>query len=223
MIELYTAATPNGQKVSIGLEEMQLDYRVHDVSLMEHEQKQPAFLSLNPNGRIPVIVDTALDDLVVFETGAILIHLAEKTGQFLPSEPAKKAPVIQWLMFQMSAVGPMQGQANVFNRYAPEKIPYAIDRYLRECRRIYEVLDTQLANNDYLAGDYSIADMATYPWIFIHEWTGIDVEGLPHLHRWLQQCGDRPALQRGMEVPHKIEMTAEAAVKIRDKAQTLLS
>ena len=219
MIELYTAPTPNGHKVSIALEEMNIPYNVHAIDIMNDEQKTPEFLAICPNGRIPAIVDTDYDNLPIFESGAILIHLAEKSGLFLPSEPAAKATVIQWVMFQMAGVGPMQGQANVFNRYAPEKLPWAIDRYLRECRRLYEVMDRQLANSNYLAGDYSIADMATYPWVKIHEWTGLDVSGLDNLQNWLQRIAARPAVGRGMDVPVKIDMSAtrveDAAINAR--------
>ena len=219
MIELYTAPTPNGHKVSIALEEMNIPYNVHAIDIMNDEQKTPEFLAICPNGRIPAIVDTDYDNLPIFESGAILIHLAEKSGLFLPSEPAAKATVIQWVMFQMAGVGPMQGQANVFNRYAPEKLPWAIDRYLRECRRLYEVMDRQLANSDYLAGDYSIADMATYPWVKIHEWTGLDVSGLDNLQNWLHRIAARPAVGRGMDVPVKIDMSAtrveDAAINAR--------
>ncbi len=170
MIDLYTAATPNGFKISIFLEETGLDYTVHDLDLMSNEQKQPEFLAINPNGRIPSIIDRDNDDFAVFESGAILIYLAEKTGKFLPKDLKKRSQVLQWLMFQMGGVGPMMGQANVFNRYFPEKIPAAIDRYQNEGRRLFEVMNTQLKDNQYLAGDeYTIADMATWPWVHIHE------------------------------------------------------
>src|SRR3954470_3889489 len=165
MIELFTAATPNGWKVSIALEELGLPYTALPISLGKLEQKEEWFLEINPNGRIPAIVDHDNDDFVVFESGAILIYLAEKSGQFLPAEPKARSRVLQWLMFQMSGVGPMMGQANVFFRYAPEKLPWAIGRYQRECRRLFEVLDGHLAGNQFLAGDYSIADIATWPWV----------------------------------------------------------
>lgn len=163
MIDLYTAATPNGHKVSIALEEMGLPYRVHALSFDKKEQKAPEFLRINPNGRIPAIVDRDNDDFAVFESGAILIYLAEKTGQLMPTDVKGRSRVIQWLMFQMGGVGPMQGQANVFFRYFPEKLQGAIDRYQHETRRLYEVLDGRLGEAEYLAGDYSIADIATYP------------------------------------------------------------
>lgn len=201
MIDLYTAATPNGHKVSIALEEMNLPYEVHALSLTRGDQKRPEFLAINPNGRIPAIVDRELDDFPVFESGAILIYLAEKTGRFLPTEVRARSRVIQWLMFQMGGVGPMMGQANVFYRYAPEKIPYAIGRYQRESRRLFEVLNTRLAEVEFLAGDYSIADMATWPWVRGHDWSGVSIDGLDHLQRWLRAVGERPAVQRGKNIP----------------------
>ncbi|MDM1707785.1 glutathione S-transferase family protein [Thiopseudomonas alkaliphila] len=201
MIDLYTAATPNGHKVSIALEEMQLPYELHVLSFDKQEQKAPEFLAINPNGRIPAIIDRDNDNFAVFESGAILWYLAEKTGQLLPQEPKQRSQVMQWLMFQMSGVGPMQGQANVFYRYFPEKIPAAIDRYQKETRRLYEVLNTRLAEVEYLAGSYSIADIATYPWVALYDWAGVSIEGLPHLARWLQQITERPAVQKGLELP----------------------
>jgi GST-like protein len=203
MIDLYTAPTPNGWKASIALEEMELPYEVHALNLGQLEQKQDSFLKINPNGRIPAIVDRDEGDFPVFESGAILIYLAEKTGLFLPGKkrPKRRSRVLQWLMFQMGGVGPMQGQANVFFRYAPEKIPFAISRYQNETRRLYEVLDRRLGDAEYLAGDYSIADMATWPWVSIHEWAGVSVEGLDHLQRWIKAVGERPAVQRGRAVP----------------------
>lgn len=201
MIDLYTAATPNGHKVSIALEEMQLPYELHVLSFDKKEQKASEFLAINPNGRIPAIIDRDNDNFAVFESGAILWYLAEKTGQLLPQEPKQRSQVMQWLMFQMSGVGPMQGQANVFYRYFPEKIPAAIDRYQKETRRLYEVLNTRLAEVEYLAGTYSIADIATYPWVALYDWAGVSIEGLPHLARWLQQITERPAVQKGLELP----------------------
>ena len=205
MIELYTAGTPNGKKVSIALEEMALDYNLHKIDLGALEQKQDWYLKMNPNGRIPTIVDKDNDDFVVFESGAILIYLAEKTGQFLPADPNKRSQVIQWLMFQMGGVGPMQGQANVFYRYAPETIPYAIERYQTECRRLYEVLDGQLADKEFLVGDYSIADMATFPWVRGYKWGGISIDGLDNLQRWMETMENRPAVAKGMNIPPKEE------------------
>jgi GST-like protein len=201
MIDLYTAPTPNGWKASIALEEMAIPYETQIVRLDKLDQKQESFLRINPNGRIPAIVDRAAGDFPVFESGAILLYLAEKSGMFLPSDAKGRSRVVQWLMFQMGGVGPMQGQANVFFRYAPEKIPFAIARYQNETRRLYEVLDRRLGEAEYLAGDYSIADMATWPWVSIHEWAGVSVDGLDRLQRWMKAVGDRPAVQRGRAVP----------------------
>jgi GST-like protein len=201
MIELYTSPTPNGYKVSIMLEEIGLDYRVHPVDLMKREQKTPEFLAMNPNGRIPVIVDRDNEDFVVFESGAILLYLAEKTGQLLPQETKARSRVVQWLMFQMGGVGPMMGQANVFYRYFDEKIPAAIDRYQHESRRLLAVLDGQLDGRDWLCGDYSIADVATWPWAVIHDWSGVDISGLDHLKAWLERVAQRPAVARGRNIP----------------------
>lgn len=201
MIDLYTAATPNGHKASIALEEMALKYQLHVLSFDKKEQKAPEFLAINPNGRIPAIVDRDNDNFAVFESGAILWYLAEKTGLFLPTEAKQRSVALQWLMFQMGGVGPMQGQANVFYRYFPEKIPAAIQRYQNETRRLYEVLNTRLEQAEYLAGEYSVADMATYPWVALYEWAGISVEGLEHLQRWLDAVAQRPAVQKGMQTP----------------------
>lgn len=201
MIDLYTAATPNGHKASIALEELGLPYTVHALSFDRQEQKSPEFLQINPNGRIPAIVDRSNDDFAVFESGAILLYLAEKTGQLLPSDSKGRSRVIQWLMFQMGGVGPMQGQANVFFRYFPEKLQGPIDRYQHETRRLYEVLDRRLGEAEYLANDYSIADIATFPWVRIHDWAGVSVEGLDNLQRWMAQLDARPAVQRGLQVP----------------------
>jgi GST-like protein len=201
VIDLYTAPTPNGRKISIALEEMALPYRVIAVDLAAGEQKTPEYLAINPNGRIPAIVDRDAGDFPVFESGAILVWLAEKCGRFLPAGPGPRSVTMQWLFFQVGGVGPMQGQANVFYRYAEEKIPFAIQRYQREVRRLFEVYDRRLAAEEYLAGEYSIADMATWPWIISHDWSGVSVEGLEHLQRWLGQVGDRPAVKRGMDVP----------------------
>ncbi len=205
MITLYTAATPNGRKASIMLEECALDYNVHPLALGKGEQKQDWYLDINPNGRIPAIVDHDNDDFAVFESGAVLIYLADKTGQFLPqvtSENAKaRSRVIQWLMFQMGGLGPMMGQANVFFRYADEKIPYAVERYQSESRRLLEVLDTRLADNEYLAGSYSIADIANFAWARTASWSGVESRDLEHLSRWIEAIKTRPAVQRGLDVP----------------------
>lgn len=220
MIDLYTSETPNGWKASITLEEMELDYAVHPIKLSEGQQKEPWFLKLNPNGRIPVIVDRDEDDFVVFESGAIMVYLAEKTGKLMPSTPKGRSLVMQWLMFQMGGLGPMMGQANVFFRYFPQKIQPVIDRYQREVRRLLEVLNTRLAGNEYLAGDYSIADIANWCWARGHDWSGVDIDGLDHLQRWIAEIGARPAVQRGKAVPEPLDLgaqdqkTVEAARKI---------
>ena len=220
MIDLYTEATPNGRKISIALEEMELPYETIHVRLGEMEQRTPEFLSLNPNGRIPVIVDRD-EDITVFESGAILIYLAEKTGRFLPTDMRGRTLVMQWLMFQMGGIGPMQGQAAVFLRYATEKIPYAIERYQREVRRLYEVLDSRLANSEYLANEYSIADMATWPWVTSHFWVGVDLDGLDHLQRWLDEIGRRPAVKRGMDVPTPWDRYVDAET-VEERARRIL-
>jgi GST-like protein len=211
MIDLYTAATPNGWKASIMLEEIELPYRVNPLSLGKLEQKQDWYLEINPNGRIPTIVDRDADDFAVFESGAILLYLAEKTGRLLPTDPSARSTVVQWLMFQMGGIGPMQGQANVFFRYAPEKIEFAIERYQRETRRLYEVLDRRLGASQYLAGDYSIADIATWPWVSIHAWAGVDIDGLEHLKRWLEEIGARPAVRKGREIPRPVDLEVREA------------
>jgi GST-like protein len=205
-ITLYTAATPNGWKISIAHEEMGLPYEVRVIDLGQKEQKADWYVKLNPNGRIPTLVD---DGFAVFESGAILIYLAEKTGKFLPRDVQGRSRVIQWLMFQMAGVGPMMGQANVFVRYFPEKIQSVIDRYHREVTRLFQVLDTQLATHEFVAGDYSIADMALWPWISGHEWSGISVDQFKHLQRWLALVGGRPAVQAGRDVPIKRDRAAE--------------
>jgi glutathione S-transferase len=201
MIDLYTSATPNGRKISVMLEEIGMDYTVHDVNLGEQEQKRPEFLAMNPNGRIPVIVDRDNDDFVVFESGAILIYLAEKTGQLLPTEEKARSRVMQWLMFQMGGLGPMMGQANVFYRYFDEKIPAAIDRYQHESLRLLTVLDQQLAGQEFLCDEYSIADIANWCWATSHGWSGIDIDGLDRLDAWLKRIAARPAVERGNNIP----------------------
>jgi GST-like protein len=210
MIELYTSPTPNGYKASIALEEMEIPYNVHPIDLREGEQKDPEFLRICPNGRIPAIVDTDEGDLAVFESGAIMIYLAEKCGKFLPTDVRGRSRVIQWLMFQMGGVGPMMGQANVFYRYFPEKLQPAIDRYHAEGRRLFEVLDRQLAGNEFLAGEYSIADMANWSWVRTHSWSGIAIEGLDNLSRWIGIIRERPGVQRGVRVPVDIAELMDA-------------
>jgi glutathione S-transferase/GST-like protein len=201
MIDLYTAATPNGHKISIALEELALSYTLHALDLGANEQKQPWFLKINPNGRIPAIVDRAAGNFAVFESGAILIYLAELSGRLMPADAQGRSLVLQWLMFQMGGIGPMMGQANVFHRYFPEKIPAAIDRYQGESKRLFRVLDGRLRDHEFLAGDYSIADIANWAWVRTHSWSGVDLDGLPHLQRWLAQVGARPAVQRGILLP----------------------
>jgi GST-like protein len=201
MIDLYTAATPNGHKVSIALEELALPYTLKVLDLSKGEQKLPDFLAICPNGRIPAIVDREADDFAVFESGACLIYLAEKTGQLMPTDAKGRSRVLQWLMFQMGGIGPMMGQANVFFRYFPEKIQPAIDRYQGESKRLFTVLDGHLKDHEYLAGDYSIADIANWAWVRTHRWSGVDMTGLPNLQRWLATIRARPAVQRGIERP----------------------
>jgi GST-like protein len=224
LIDLYTAATPNGHKVSIALEELALPYTLRKVDLSALEQRKPEFLKLNPNGRIPVIVDRDADDFAVFESGAILIYLAEKTGRLMPADLKGRSLVIQWLMFQMGGIGPMMGQANVFYRYFPEKIQPAIDRYQGEVRRLFHVLDGRLADHEYLAGDYSIADIANWSWARTHKWSGVSIDGLPHLARWLDQLAARPACQRGIEIPPRPVRVedGEAARKFAEEARKMV-
>src|ERR1700737_3531523 len=206
MIDLYTAATPNGWKISIALEELGLLYDVHPLSFSKQEQKAEWYLKINPNGRIPAIVDRANGDFAVFESGAILIYLAEKTGKLIPKDAKGRSRVIQWLMFQMAGVGPMMGQANVFFRYAPEKIPYAIDRYQRETLRLFGVLDNQLASNEYIAGDYSIADIALWPWVKGYGWSGVTLDGLRHVQRWHDLIAERQAVKLGCAIPPAVDL-----------------
>ena len=225
MIELYTAATPNGHKASCTLEELGLEYEVHPVNLSEGEQKTADFLRISPNGRIPAIVDRGNGDLSIFESGAIMVYLAEKAGRLLPGDDRGRAKVMEWLMFQMGGIGPMMGQANVFFRYFPEKIPAAIDRYQNECRRLFEVLDRQLGEQEYLAGDYSIADIANWCWVRTYKWSGVSRDGLEHLDRWLDQMKQKPGLRRGIEVPIRIESMLEdeeAAKKFQENARKTL-
>lgn len=205
MIELFTAGTPNGYKVSIMLEELGLPYRVRPVDLGRREQKEPWFLRINPNGRIPAIIDHDEDSFAVFESGAILVYLAEKAGRFLPTDARARSRVMQWLMFQMAGIGPMQGQANVFFRYAPQKIPYAIERYQAETLRLYQVLERQLDGRKYLVDEVSIADFAVFPWVRSHEWAGVSIENLPNIRRWLDTMASRPAVGRGLAVPARTE------------------
>lgn len=225
MIELYTAATPNGHKASITLEELGLPYRVHRVDLLKGEQKRPEFLKLNPNGRIPVIVDGEADDFVVFESGAIMLYLAEKTGQLMPKDARGKSLVTQWLMFQMGGVGPMMGQANVFFRYFPEKIQPAIDRYQNECRRLFEVLDRRLGGSEWLADEFSLADIANWAWMRTYKWSGVSIDGLENLQRWNDAMYARPACRKGIDVPEKSPDTNDenVAKKFAESARTMVT
>jgi len=204
MIDLYTWSTPNGRKVSIMLEECALPYRVHPINIGKGEQFTPEFLALNPNNRIPAIVDSAGPDgkpLPLFESGAILIYLAEKTGQLIPKTPRGRLICLQWLMFQMGGVGPMFGQAHHFLRAAKEQVPYGIKRYTEETRRLYGVLQKRLSEADYLADEYSIADIATFPWVARFEWHKVDLNDFPAVKRWFDKINARPAVQKGMAVP----------------------
>ncbi len=205
MIQLYTWGTPNGKKVSIMLEEVELPYEVHPIDLAKGDQLKPEYLAINPNNKIPAIIDTegpGGKPFKLFESGAILMYLAEKTGKFLPQEMAKRYEVIQWLMFQMGGVGPMFGQANYFYRL-DEKVPFAIERYYKEAIRLYNVLEQALAQKDYLAGEYSLADIATYPWVGRHDGHNVKLEEFPNIKRWFDGISQRPAVKRGMEIPKK--------------------
>ncbi|BAC92313.1 glutathione S-transferase family protein [Gloeobacter violaceus] len=201
MIDLYTFTTPNGRKVSVMLEEVGLPYTVHVVDISSGDQHREEYLAINPNGKIPAIIDHDTG-LTIFESGAILIYLAEKTGKLLPSEPAARYAALQWLMWQMGGVGPMFGQLNHFKRFADEHVPYAIDRYFRESIRLYRVLNRQLSRNLYVAGrEYTIADVAIFPWVQIHAFQGIILEDFPAVEVWFERLKARPAVQRGMQVP----------------------
>ena len=204
MIKLYTAPTPNGHKISCLLEALQMDYEAILVNLSEGEQFKPNFLKISPNGRIPAIVDTE-NDLSIFESGAIMIYLADKAGKLISQDNAKRYKVMEWLMFQMGGIGPMMGQANVFYRYFPEKLQPAIDRYQNEGRRLFEVLDKQLKDNEWLAGDYSIADIANWCWVRTHKWSGISTDGLENLERWKNAMYEQAGMQAGIKVPVKVE------------------
>jgi len=204
MIDLYTWTTPNGRKVSIMLEELGLPYGVHPVNIGKGDQFAPEYLKINPNGKIPSIVDPQGPDgkpIAMMESGAILIYLARKTGKLFPQAERAQYDVLQWLMFQMGGVGPMFGQTHHFLRAAKEPVPYAIERYMAETRRLYAVLNDRLKVHDYLAGAYSIADIATYPWVARHEWHKTDLNDFPHVRRWFDAISARPAVQKGMKVP----------------------
>lgn len=208
MIDLYTDSTPNGWKVSVMLEEIGMDYTAHHVDISTGAQKEPWFVELCPNGRIPAIVDRANGDFPVFESGAIMLYLAKKSKQLMPLDDKGESRVTQWLMFQMAGIGPMMGQANVFYRYFPEKLPAAIQRYHNECRRLFEVLDRQLDGRDYLCDEYSIADIANWCWVRIYFWGGSSIDGLDNLGAWLDRLEARPACQRGIAVPKAIDFEA---------------
>jgi GST-like protein len=205
MIDLYTWPTPNGHKAAIMLEETGADYRVHPVDIANGEQFAPAYAAINPNGKIPAIVDQdgpGGGPFAVFESGAILVYLAEKTGRCLSVDPRRRSQAIQWLMFQVGGIGPMFGQAQHFRRFAPQPLPYAIERYSKEAARLYGVLDKRLAVSEFVAeDDYSIADIACYPWVARHAWQGVALTDYPHVGRWVATVGGRPAVQRGMQVP----------------------
>jgi GST-like protein len=201
MIEFYTDATPNGWKVSVVLEEIGMAYNTHHIDILKGEQKEAWFQAICPNGRIPAIVDTE-NNLSIFESGAIMLYLAKKSGQLIPADVKGESLVTQWLMFQMAGIGPMMGQSNVFYRYFPEKIPSAIARYHNECRRLFEVLNRQLIGRDFICDQYSIADIANWCWVRIHVWGGTDVEGLTNLNAWMQRLEDRPSCQKGVAVPY---------------------
>jgi GSH-dependent disulfide-bond oxidoreductase len=204
MIDLYTWGTPNGRKVSIMLEELGLPYQVFPIDISKGDQFASDYIRINPNSKIPAIVDhdgPGSKPFAVFESGAILIYLADKTELFLPKGPTVHYETLQWLMFQMGGVGPMFGQAHHFRRFAPEKIPYAIERYTKEARRLYGVMDLQLKDHEYLAGPYTIADIATFPWAARHEWHGVDLNEVPNVKRWFETIAQRPAVKKGMAVP----------------------
>ena len=201
MIELYSWGTPNGRKISIMLEELGLAYTMHPINIGKDDQFTPEFLAISPNNKIPAIVDTD-NGQTLFESGAIMMYLAEKTGKFMPTEPKARWATIEWLMWQMGGVGPMMGQAHHFVKYNPDKSEYASERYLNEAKRLYKVMDERLANNEWLNGNsYSIADMAVWPWAARHDWQTIDLNDYPNVARWYTAIANRPAVQRGWNVP----------------------
>ena len=205
MIELYSWTTPNGRKVSIMLEELGLPYNAHAINITKGEQHAPEFLKLSPNNRIPAIIDTETD-VTMMESGAIMIYLAEKTGRFLSSDFKTRLKTLEWLMWQMGGVGPMFGQVHHFVKYNPGKAPYAEERYLNEAKRLYGVLDKRLGESEYMGSDeYSIADMATWPWAARFDWQTIDLNEYPNVKRWYLAIAGRPAVQRGWDVPKKVQ------------------
>ena len=205
MIELYTWQTSNGRKASIVLEEMELAYNVHPIRIGEGDQFTPEFTKINPNQKIPAIIDLDGPDgmpITVFESGAILIYLADKTGKFMPADPRGRYQTLQWLMFQMGGIGPIFGQVHHFKRAAKEQVPYALERFGKEAERVYGVLDGRLAGNEWLAaGEYTIADIATYPWVSRYDWQEIDLGRFPNVKRWFDTISQRPAVQKGMFIP----------------------
>lgn len=204
MIDLHTWSTPNGYKISIMLEEVDLPYNVFPVNITEDEQFRPDFLSISPNNKIPAIVDHDGPDgesISLFESGAILLYLANKTGQLIPKDTLGHYRVVEWLMFQMGGIGPMFGQAHHFRRFAEEQVPYAVDRYTNETHRLYGVVDRRLGDREFLADQYSIADIACFGWISRWEWHGIDWRNFPNVRRWFDTIGARSAVQRGLKVP----------------------
>ena len=215
MIELYTAPTPNGHKVSCTVEALEMNYTAILVNLSEGEQKKSNFLKISPNGRIPAIIDKS-NNLSVFESGAIMIYLAEKADKLIPSNTKERAKVLEWLMFQMGGIGPMMGQANVFFRYFPEKIQPAIDRYQNESRILFEVLDKHLEKNEWLAVDYSIADIANWCWVRTHKWSGVSTDGLNHLERWKNAMYEQPGMLKGIKVPVDLNIDK----RLNDKKKT---
>lgn len=236
MIELYYWPTPNGHKITIFLEEAGLDYRIVPVNIGAGDQFKPDFLKISPNNRMPAIIDTSPNDgsepISVFESGAILLHLAEKTGKFLPRDLRSRKTVIEWLFWQVGGLGPMAGQNHHFSQYTPEKIPYAIERYVNETNRLYGVLDRQLANFEYVAGEYSLADMASYPWIVSHKKQSQNLDDFPNLKRWFETIKNRPAVikayEKGQKVSSQSTVTEESkkilfgqtSAKIKERSQS---
>ncbi len=220
MIDLHYWPTPNGWKVSIMLEELGLPYRIVPVNIGRGEQFRPEFLAISPNNRMPAIVDHEPPGggpaVSIFESGAILQYLAEKTGRFIPTEVRGRFEVMQWLFWQMGGLGPMAGQAHHFRQYAPEKIPYAIDRYTREVARLYGVMNKRLEDREFLAGDYSIADMACWPWVVPYERQGQKLEDFPNLARWFELVKARPAVQRGFDAAKELRASGELDAKARE-------
>jgi len=225
-IDLYSWATPNGWKASCTLEELGIPYTLYPVDITKGQQQAPEYLALNPNARIPTIVDHDVGNFSVFESGAIMIYLAEKAGRLLPAASKERSLVIQWLMFQMGGVGPMQGQANVFFRYFPDRLPAAIARYQNEVRRLYGVLDRRLADNEWLATDFSIADIANWCWCRIHNWAGVAVDDLPNLRRWMAAIAQRPGCAKGVQIPHETNYndldTSQAGAFVKDVQSILV-